>query len=61
MSIFWSTERVGYDGEFMHGQVCLNYWEPREDFERKLEEQLAVVRREALAERDRLSQEMDTG
>lgn len=59
MSVFWTGERVGYDGDFLHGHVQVNYWTPREEFEAELEGQLAEVRAGALAERDRLMADMD--
>jgi hypothetical protein len=60
MSVFW-LECVGYDGDFMHGHIKVNYWEPREDFEAELDKQLAAVRADALRERDLLMADMDNG
>jgi hypothetical protein len=61
MSVFWSTERIGYDGDYLRGDVKVNYWQPVEDFEAELDAQLAQIRAEMLAERPRLIEGPEAG
>jgi hypothetical protein len=50
MSVYWETERFGYDGDFMLGHVKVNYWRPRGLVEAEIDEQLAEIRKAMLAE-----------
>ncbi len=61
MSITWTAKRVGYDGDFLYGDVSVGYWVPREDFAAELATQLDMVREGMLAERDRLMADMERG
>jgi hypothetical protein len=57
MSVFWKTEHFGYDGDYLHGHVQVNYWQDRAKVEAEIDEQLAAIRAAMLAERPRLAGE----
>lgn len=55
MSIFWKTDHFGYDGDFMHGHIKVNYWQDLEKVEAEIDRQLAEIRAAMRAEWARLS------
>lgn len=55
MSVFWKSEHFGYDGDFIHGHIKVNYWQDCENVEAEIDRQFAEFREAALAEHDRLS------
>jgi hypothetical protein len=54
MSVFWKTDHVGYDGDFLHIHIKANYWNHPDDLERELERQWQEAKRTALNEHVRL-------
>lgn len=61
MSVKWAQDNVGYDGDLLYGHVAVDYWQPCEDFERQMAEQLEKMREGMLVERDRLAADMEHG
>jgi hypothetical protein len=59
MSVFWKTDHFGYDGDFAHGLVKVNYWQDQDKYEAEIDRQLAEVRAAMLAERPRLVGDTD--
>lgn len=59
MSIFWKTDHFGYDGDQMHGNITVNYWQGQESVEAELDEQIAMIRKAMLDEYPRLSAHED--
>lgn len=57
MSVFWKSDRFGYDGDNLHGDVTVNYWRDRAEVEKDLDRQLAEIRDQALTEYDRLMEQ----
>lgn len=55
MSVFWKTEHYGYDGDFVHGHIKVNYWQDREAVAREIDRQFAEIREAALTDWARLS------
>ena len=54
MSIFWTTDRVGYDGDCLYGSLKINYWQEPERVKAEIEKQLTEIKDEMLAEASRL-------
>lgn len=54
VTIEWKTDRYGYDGDFMYGNVQVNYWHEPKRVEAELDEQLSEIRQAILAEYQRL-------
>jgi hypothetical protein len=55
MSVFWKTPYYGYDGDEMHGHICVNYWQDRAQIEAEFEKQVAEIREAMLADWSRLT------
>lgn len=56
MSVFWKTDRFGYDGDFMHGRIRVNYWQDREKVEAEIDRQWAEIRAAVLDEYTHLTE-----
>lgn len=55
MSVYWKTDHYGYDGDFVHGHVKVNYWQDREKVAAEIDTQMAEIREAALADWARLT------
>jgi hypothetical protein len=52
VSIRWTTEQAGSDGDFAYGRLAVNLWQDREGFVIELEHELALAREGMLAEHE---------
>jgi hypothetical protein len=41
VSVFWETDHFGYDGDFLHGHIKVNYWQDPTKVEAEIDRQLA--------------------
>jgi hypothetical protein len=64
MSVFWKKqfpplgfggEAWGYDGDYLHGHVQVNYWSDRETVEAELDRQMAEIKAGLMGELERLA------
>jgi hypothetical protein len=59
MSVFWETDHYGYDGDFLHGHIKVNYWQDPTKVEAEIDRQLAEIRTAMLADLPRLSGQVE--
>lgn len=59
MSVFWKTDHFGYDGDFLHGHIRVNYWQDRKKVEAEIDRQLAEIRAAMRAGFEELRKEED--
>lgn len=60
MSVNWTSDHVGYDGDFLYARFAVDQWQAPEQFEKALNGYLAIVRAQMLAEFNRLRADEET-
>jgi len=58
VSVHWDG-KIGYDGDFLHGRVLIDYWTGPTEFRDELERQIQEIRVQMLAKRQELMYEED--
>jgi hypothetical protein len=55
VSVRWQTDHFGYDGDFVHGHVVVNYWQDKASMLAAIDAQAAQIRAAAESEWARLT------
>jgi hypothetical protein len=55
MSVYWTTNHFGYDGDFIRGDIKVDYWQAKDQMLAEIDRQTAEIREHAEAEWSRLS------